>query len=286
MSEFKLDWSDYDEIVKSVEQSPEEYRPHKHWLDYEQRSVQLLKDNPKLIYSVDVEGVPGWVGGGTAHHIPWKHYDRYIEFVKSLDHLKLLDKYTDYHSRQFLDAVAEINLLHQYGHLSDGKVILDLGGGYGRLAEFLLSEFKVSYVIVEAVALSLLIAPQYIQHRLNVEVNSYWDKRDFSFLNYPLSVFPTWEIDHIIPKADIILNIHSMQEMGDEKTAFYLNKFSTLKSPETVVFLKNNYHYITRTWSFPKHWQVLYEHTAWPCTEGLVDGKWQAEPRTWVKIYK
>ena len=164
--------------------------------------------------------------------------------------------------------------------------MLDLGGGYGRLAEFLLPEFKVSYVIVEAVALSLLVAPQYISQILHIEVNDYWGTRDRDFKKYALSVWPTWEIQDIIPQADILINIHSMQEMGDDKCAFYLDLFDRLKKEGAFVFLKNNYRYITRKWNFPGRWQIIYDHNAWPCTEGFVDGVWQDTPRTWVRIFQ
>ena len=284
---FQIDWSKYKEISEAVKHAPEEYRPHSHWLDYEKGAEANLRKDPMSIYGMEVIGVPGWVGGGSAHETPWKHHDRYIGFVSELDDLKLLDRYPKtYKSRQFLDAVAEINLMYKYCGLRDGLTLLDLGGGYGRLAEFLLPQFKVSYIVVEAVALSLLVAPQYVSQVLGINVNSYWGAKDNNFSKYAFSVWPAWEIQEIITQADILINIHSMQEMGDTKCGSYLNLFDKFKKEDTFIFLKNNYKYITRNWNFPNRWKFIYEHKAWPCTEGLVDGVWQDTPRTWVRIFQ
>ncbi len=281
-----IDWSKYEEILEAVNRAPEEYRPHSYWLDCERAAVEKLLENPLLLQSLEVDGVPLWVGSGSTHEVPWKHYDRYVVVVRELDELGLLEKYPKYRSRQFLDAVAEINLMRKYCGLRDSLTLLDLGGGYGRLAEFLLPWFKVNYIVVEAVALSLLVAPQYISQTLGIEVNDYWGVKDKAFHKYALSVWPTWEIEDIIPRADIVINIHSFQEMGDAKCTYYLNVLDKLKKHGAFIFLKNNYRYITRNWNFPKAWKIVYEHNAWPCTEGLVDRVWQDTPRTWVKIFQ
>jgi len=283
---FWIDWSHYDEIREAVRSAPEEYQPHKHWLDYEQKAVSKLREKPVSISNIEIDGVPGWVGGGSVHEVPWKHYERYIEFVRGLDELGILAQYPNYRSRQFLDAVAETNLLHKYCSLRNGLVLLDLGGGYGRLAEFLLREFAVSYVVVDAVALSLLVAPQYISKALGIEVNSYWGLREKDFSRHAFSVWPTWHLQDIIPSADILINIHSLQEMGDSKADFYLRLFDDHKKDDSFVFLKNNYKYVTRHWNFPERWTTVYENDAWPCSEGLVDGVWQDAARTWVKIFR
>ncbi len=283
---FKIDWSVYEEMRQAEISAPEEYRAHPHWLDYEKKVVSVLKQKPDQVFSLEVDGVPGWVGGGSEHRVPWKHYERYLPFVRELDQLEILKRYPTFKSRQFLDAVAEINLLHQYAGLEDGKLILDLGGGYGRVAEFLLPLFKVSYVVVDAVALSLLVAPQYIAQALKIETNSFWGKKDPVFRNHAFSVWPTWKILDVLPQADIIMNIHSLQEMGDEKCEFYFNLIDQNKKEKARIFLKNNYRYVTRNWKFPKRWKALYQNDGWPCTEGLVDGVWQDEPRTWLKVFE
>ena len=283
---FRIDWSQYERILKDVNAAPEEYRPHDYWLTYERSVVPQLRMDPSLIYTVKSNGIPVWVGGGTQHEVPWERYDRFIPFVRELDEMRLLDKYPSYRSKQFLDAVIEINLMRRYCGLRDGMRLVDLGGGYGRLAEFLLPEFNVSYVIVDAVALSLLVATQYLPQMLGTEVNSYWETRDKRCERYRLSVWPAWDIESILPGADIMINIHSMQEMGDSRCAFYLKLFDRYKGQKTSVFLKNNFKFVTRTWEFPTRWTVVYENNTWPCSEGLVDGVWQDAPRTWLKIFR
>jgi putative sugar O-methyltransferase len=206
--------------------------------------------------------------------------------VRELDGLGILKAYPNHGSKQFLDAVAEINLLHQYCGLRDGMLIMDLGGGYGRLAEFLLPLFNVSYVVVEGVALSLLAAPQYIAKTLGIEANEYWGKRDQGFRQHAFSVWPSWKIMDVIRDADILVNIHSFQEMGDAKTAFFLDLFDRFKKPEAYVFLKNNYKLVTTHWAFPDRWQVVYENPSWPCSEVRVHGRWDNTPRTWAKIFR
>jgi hypothetical protein len=61
----RLDWSKYDGISKAVETAPEEYRPHKHWLDFEKRAAPRLRAGlTNIVNLTDAEGVYGWVGGG------------------------------------------------------------------------------------------------------------------------------------------------------------------------------------------------------------------------------
>ena len=73
---FRIDGAKYEEILEAVNHAPEEYRPHRHWLNYEKGAAAKLRGNPMSIYGMEVECVPGWVGGGSPHEIHWKHYDR------------------------------------------------------------------------------------------------------------------------------------------------------------------------------------------------------------------
>lgn len=286
-SELRIDWSDYDTIRDAVLQAPEEYRPHQWWIDRESRTVPRLKNGSQSIFEET------WVGLGSEHEVPYVDSERYLAELRESDELNLLRKYPRYRSRQFLDAVSEINLLFKHCGLRDGCVVLDLGGGYGRLAEFLLPEFKVSYVVVEALALSLLIAPQYISHVLDIPVNHYWGQRDAEFKS-ACSVWPSWRIMDVLPRADIIVNIHAMQEMGDTKCSFYFDLLERHKRESAFVFLKNRDGMITTNWRFPSSWRLVHEAKRLPgdsASDALGnrklrhDGMPALQP-TWLRIFR
>jgi hypothetical protein len=283
----QLDWGRYQTLVKEFGKAPEEYRPQTFWQMGEVHMLGVLNSAKRENKSVEFrDGAFGWyVGESTPHREPYRHYSAYLPFVREFDHLGLIEKYPEYKSRQFLDSVLEINLLAQYCELKNGTVVLDLGGGYGRLAEFMLCEFEIRFILVEGVAISFFIAENYIPSILNVDLNSYWGRRDTTFSS-EFSVWPAWKIEDALSHADIVINVHSLQEMGDKQCSHYLDVIDKHRKKNSFVFLRNRNGVATQQWTFPETWELLHEVF-------LSKGDWALHnPRrlfnkpTWIRIFR
>jgi hypothetical protein len=283
----QLDWDRYQTLVEEFAKAPEEYRPQKFWQVGEAHMLRVLasaKDENKSVEFRD--GAFGWyVGESTPHVERYKHYSAYLPFVQETDQLGLIEKYPEYKSRQFLDSVLEINFLVQHCGLKHGAVVLDLGGGYGRLAEFMLCEFDIRFILVEGVAISFFIAENYIPSVLDVEPNSYWGRRDATFSSQ-FSVWPAWKIKDALSHADIIINVHSLQEMGDTQCSHYLELINQHRKEGSFVFLRNRDGVATRQWNFPESWELQHEVY-------LSGGDWALHnpsrlfrQPTWIRIFR
>lgn len=102
------------------------------------------------------------------------------EYVAAHDRLGLLDRLSEDGafgaftfdvggrtiSRDLLDSVLEINALHDHFDLGDAPVVLDVGAGYGRLAERMCVAFPDAvYLCTDAIAVSTFISEFYLRWR-------------------------------------------------------------------------------------------------------------------------
>jgi hypothetical protein len=139
-----------------------------------------------------------------------------VYYLKSLDHLRLLDKLTEddnfgnftfpiagYRvSRDLLDSILELYFLNRHLGIDSrtGYRVLDVGAGYGRLAHRMLSAFDgvERYFCTDAVAVSTFVSEYYLRFRgISRAV-----------------VVPLDEIEKILGEQTISLaiNIHSFSE--------------------------------------------------------------------------
>jgi len=125
--------------------------------------------------------------------------------------------------------------------------VIEIGGGYGRLALFFLAHFgaRCHYVSVDFVPTSLAFAPQVIRQAfpalrvsetLSLQSNTETSLTDFNFVS-----LPTWEIDKLPAQGYLLgINIHSFQEMKKECFMFYIRELHRLLGTPSLLYTINN----------------------------------------------
>ncbi len=119
--------------------------------------------------------------------------------------------------------------------------ILEVGGGYGKLARMILEVVAgpVEYTMVDAVPESLAHAEE------NMAV-------------YPnVRVVPAWGF--VPGEYDMCINIASMQEMSQEQVDYWIKLFGGHTVVGGVIFLMNSRDYHGRTFAYPQRWVLLHK---------------------------
>jgi SAM-dependent methyltransferase len=139
--------------------------------------------------------------------------------------------------------------------------IFEVGGGYGRLAEALLSmcEEKIHYVLVDAVPGSLMYAYLYMKQQFpHLKVGSFYNGDSYS-QDFDCYVMPAWQTPSLGNHSfDITINVESLQEMEQQHVDYYLSLFERLTIEGGLIYLSNARDYVFRGhWNLPKGWQPL-----------------------------
>ena len=196
---------------------------------------------------------------------------KYDEFLRAIDHHGLLQGITmqDLAARQWrvmdLGSLMDFLLVSAFYDFSTATHrILEVGGGFGRLADFLAlaTDSKIQYVNIDAVPVSLMYSYQYLKNsfpekKVRILTSATPHDFDFDFL-----ILPAWQINKLnIGKFDMSINIESMQEMNQELVDFYLRYFENSTCENGLVYLVNAREYKFKgTWNIPENWQCLMRH--------------------------
>jgi putative sugar O-methyltransferase len=123
--------------------------------------------------------------------------------------------------------------------------VVEIGGGYGRLALFFLAYFGAHchYVTIDFVPMSLTFAPQVIRQVFpelqvldSLSLDDQTRLQDFNFVS-----LPAWEIGRVQSKSYLLgMNIHSFQEMRKESYTFYIRELHRLLGSPSVLYIVNN----------------------------------------------
>ena len=151
--------------------------------------------------------------------------------------------------------------------------ILEIGGGYGRLAEAASNVFGdgVRYVLVDSVPASLLYARDYLRRACpDRRIGFYYDERSFDIDAFDISIVPSWRFEELnTSRYDVCVNIESFQEMSQEQVDRYLGIFDDVAIPGTLIYVSNAHDYAFRgEWRFPPTWRRVM------CTN---------TPRSWTR---
>ena len=190
------------------------------------------------------------------------------EFCNQIDHLGLL-------KGQSLESLGEKNwrvidlfsvidalIISAFCEIGDGPRVLEIGGGFGRTAEFLSKSIYPSmrYVNIEAVPISLTYCFQYLKSKFpdkNVSIvtgDSEFDpEADFTIL-------PTWNVHKLRHSGfDLSINIESFQEMSQPIVDFYISMIDKFTHEGGYVYLINSRDYKFKgEFRFPPNWDCLY----------------------------
>ena len=168
--------------------------------------------------------------------------------------------------RQDLGSLMDLNLIYAYSFSAQRKKtrLLEIGGGYGRLAEAAFNVFgsSVQYVIVDSVPASLYYARKYLSFACpKARVGSYYDTgADFELNDYDIAIVPSWHFESINSQPfDICVNIESMQEMNQYHVDYYLNLIDSVASEGATLYFSNAHDYYFRgSFNYPKHWEKRF----------------------------
>jgi len=163
-----------------------------------------------------------------------------------------------------LGSMMDLNLLYVYSSEARQKItrILEIGGGYGRVAEaaFNVFEKSIRYVMVDSVPASLYYAKKYMERACpEIRVGSYYDGDAFDLNSFECYIIPSWHfVEMNREQYDICINIESFQEMNQEHVDTYLNLFDRVAVDGATIYVSNAHDYIFRgQWNYPAHWQKM-----------------------------
>jgi putative sugar O-methyltransferase len=196
-----------------------------------------------------------------------------VRYLKQIDHLGLIDDGFITHAvaHEWLAAdlysiMDVLELTAFLGAVPGPKVrILEIGGGWGRLAEMLLRLFpgKIEYVMVDAVPISLVSADAYLRHMLpGLQIGSSACGDEYQPGAWDLFMAPTWHVDQLgTARFDIVINIESFQEMTEAQVQLYVEWFDQMVADNGLIYIANSRDYVMRgAWSYPASWRTLARH--------------------------
>lgn len=164
-----------------------------------------------------------------------------------------------------LGSLMDLSFIYTYAFDPARKIttILEVGGGYGRLAEAALNVFgdSVRYVLIDSVPVSLYYAKKYLEKACpHVRVGSYYAGDPFDLDQFNCYVLPAWYFEELNKaKYDVCINIESFQEMNQQHIDTYLQLFDRVSVDRATFYFDNARDYIFREgWSYPDHWQKLF----------------------------
>lgn len=214
-----------------------------------------------------------WLGFGatriTAQSLFW-----YLGYLRDIDSLGIVERYfgeCDEASTSVPDllvadlgTMVDLCLMAPFLPERDAPLkIVEVGGGYGRLAEAFLNIYpgQVKYVLVDAVPASLVHAYQYMRSclpDLRVGMHSLGDPFDLE--RFDCYIVPTWNAQVLDGQAfDLAINVQSMQEMDQHHVDHYLSWFDRLLADDAglAYFCNRRDHLFRGQFNYPPHWQCL-----------------------------
>ncbi len=212
-----------------------------------------------------------WIGCIGMQPVSEEQIDHYSTVLNNIDHCGLIgqDLFTTAIKQNMLNtdlgSMLDVNTIAGLAPIQKDKryFILEIGGGYGRLAEALTNAFdnEFHYVLVDAVPGSLLYAQEYLKKAFPHKKIGFYltDTYDPS---YDFYILPPWHLDRIKNTSfNIGINIESMQEMVQEHVDFYVNIFDECIECDGTIYISNSRNYrFQGIWKFPDHWQRLLCH--------------------------
>lgn len=211
-----------------------------------------------------------WIGVTGMKFIDDLAVTKYEGFLSSIDQLGLLpDDILSYGQSNGwretdLGTVMDVNLIRTFSDQRQvSKIaVCEVGGGYGRLAEVMMSGLwdSMHYVLVDAVPGSLMYAYLYLKTQLpHLHVGAYFNGDPYNE-DYDCYIMPAWHA-HLLGSLsfDICVNIESMQEMEQHHVNYYLKLFDRLTIVEGQIYLSNARDYVFKgKWEIPNHWETLF----------------------------
>jgi hypothetical protein len=163
-----------------------------------------------------------------------------------------------------LGSILDLNIMYSFSTGSAGprSAVLEIGGGYGRLAEAALNVFgeAVRYVLVDSVPGSILYARDYLRKACPwARIGYYYDGDPFDMERFNCYIVPSWHFESVNnTDYDICINVESFQEMGQAQVDAYLAWFDNFTRDNGLIYLSNARDYQFKgDWNYPVTWRRL-----------------------------
>jgi len=164
-----------------------------------------------------------------------------------------------------LGSIMDIDYIYSFRRRDPEKTfILEVGGGYGRLAEAMFNVFggSIRYVLVDAVPGSLFYAKGYLARACpEVRLGSYYDGDPFDLDRFECYIVPTWHFEALNTyRYDVCVNILSFQEMEQQHVDYYLSTFDKVAWDQALIYSDNAHDdfYFKGTYNYPRHWEKRF----------------------------
>jgi SAM-dependent methyltransferase len=141
-------------------------------------------------------------------------------------------------------------------------LVLEIGGGYGRLAEIFhrYSQRPVCCLLTDGIPESIWFSWAYLRARLpDARVGAQFNGDPFDPQSQDFYVTPSWELPgQATTPLDLAVNIASLQEMPDAAVGAYLALIDARMRPGGLVFLENSREFFyRREYRYPDRWRYL-----------------------------
>lgn len=143
----------------------------------------------------------------------------------------------------------------------EAPTIVEIGGGFGRLAEAFFSVYTapITYVMIDSVPASLMYAYLYLKHALVGKKVGIYYRDGADIRDWDVYIVPSWHFEEINPHTyDLAVNVQSMQEMHQHHVDYYLSLLDRITRPGGLIYLCNRRdHRFKGSWNIPHNWQCL-----------------------------
>jgi len=245
--------------------------PNDHWTTAGQADESMYSMLPHWVGSVgelpvsDPEAISRISGDSTL-------LERTVRFALGLDSFGIVpaedtvQALADRHYRMMdLHSLTELLILAPYlAELDTSRIrVIEIGGGFGRLAEAMQLAYpgSVQHVLIDAVPSSLMYCFSYLRQRFPslrvdyLEHGQTWQDVESS----DLVIVPAWRSE-LLPEGsfDLGVNIASFQEMDLGTVDHYYRLLDTRVAQGGLVALHNSRDYVFKgPWNTPRNWDQL-----------------------------
>lgn len=255
------------DLTKQQRVQSDELSLSERW-DVEQLLGRSVTDEVPVAF---LEMLPLWVGKGALKNVSEARIYEYRNFLELFDLHKGFDDLLQVRLNEKSD-IAEHDLgpIQDYLLLSraisencqkERTVILEVGGGYGRLAElFTINRPKGQcYVLTDSVPESVFYSWRYLSQRCKgMRVGAYFLGDKYAPNDWDIYVVPAWRLKEVVSDVDVAINVASIQEMPDATANAYLKFFQEKLNIGGIFFFQNSRDFCSqREYTFPPEWRYL-----------------------------
>lgn len=219
------------------------------------------------------EMMPLWVGNSALRAVTEERKEQYARFLAQYG---LADRFNSIIQAIAADrgAILECDLgpvhdfvlIEKYFELVPESpaplVILEVGGGYGRLAEIFIryASRPVCYVMADGIPESIYYSWAYLRSRLpHARIATHFSGEAFDPDRQDAYIVPAWVLSEIVDHTvDIAVNVASVQEMPDDTVAGYFTLFERMLRLSGLFFFENSREFFyKREYEYPDEWLYL-----------------------------